>query len=208
MRIGIIGAGNIGSALARRFARVGYEVLLSNSRGPQTLTGLVQEIGGPVRAVTAAEAAASGEAVVVSIPYGRHRELPAEPLRGKVVVDTCNYYPERDGHDPDLDEDTTTSSEKIKAHTEANLVKAFNTLPAATLRDGGRPKGDPGRLAIPVSGSDEEAKAVVAGLIRDIGFDAVDAGTLSQGGRKHQPGTKVYAQALNAAELDALLRAE
>ncbi len=208
MRIGIIGAGHIGSTLARLFAGIGYDVVISNSRGPQTLTGLVEEIGGTVRAATAEEAARYGEAVVVAIPYGRYRELPTEPLRDKVVIDTCNYYPERDGRDPDLDADTTTSSEKIRAHTGANLVKAFNSIPWDKLRDGARPKGDPQRLAIPVSGSDEEAKAVVAGLIRDIGFDALDAGTLSQGGRKHQPGTKIYGGEWNARELDALLPVE
>ncbi|MBY8881076.1 NADPH-dependent F420 reductase [Actinacidiphila acidipaludis] len=207
MRIGIIGAGRIGSSLARHFAGIGHEVVLANSRGPETLQALVTGIGGPVRAGTVEEAAAFGQVVVVSVPYGRHRELPAETLRGKVVIDTCNYYPERDGHDAELDGDSTTSSEKIQAFTGADVVKAFNAIYWEYLRDRGRPRGDPGRLAIPVSGADEEAKAVVAGLIRDIGFDPVDAGRLGEGGRKHQPGTTVYGAELSAAETEALLHA-
>jgi 8-hydroxy-5-deazaflavin:NADPH oxidoreductase len=206
MRIGVIGAGRIGSTLARHLVRVGHEVVISNSRGPETLAGLVEEIGGALRAVTVAEAAAFGPVVVVSIPYGRYRELPAGRLRDKVVVDTCNYYPERDGHDPGLDDGTTTSSERMRAYTDSNLVKAFNTLFWETLRDRARPKGDPERLAVPVSCSDEEGKAVVSGLIRDIGFDPVDAGYLGPGGRKHQPGTRVYTAELSAAEMSALLR--
>ncbi|MFJ6212333.1 NADPH-dependent F420 reductase [Streptomyces sp. NPDC092296] len=207
MRIGIIGAGHIGATLARQFSRIGHDVVISNSRDPETLRGLVEELDGKVRAVTPAEAVAFGEVVVVSIPYGRYRELPTEGLQGKVVIDTCNYYPERDGRDPDLDSDATTSSEKIRDHLGgADLVKAFNSIYWENLRDRSRPKGDPERLAIPISGSDEEAKAVVAGLIRDIGFDPVDAGYLGPGGRKHQPGAKVYAAELTADELSALLR--
>lgn len=207
MRIGIIGAGHIGSSLAKQFTRVGYDVAVSNSRGPETLAGLVAELGDRARALTAEEAAAYGEAVVVSIPYGRYRELPADQLRDKVVIDTCNYYAERDGHDPELDSDATTSSERIRAHTHANVVKAFNAIYWENLRDGDRPKGAPDRLAIPISGSDEDAKAVVAGLIRDIGFDPVDAGNLGQGGRKHQPGTKAYGAEMRAEELSALFHA-
>ena len=206
MRIGIIGAGHIGATLARQFTRIGHEVAISNSRDPGTLQPLVEELGGKARAVTVPEAVAFGEVVVVSVPYGRYRELPTEGWDGKVVVDTCNYYPERDGHDPDLDSDATTSSEKIQDHLGgADVVKAFNAIHSANLRDGGRPKGDPGRLAIPISGADEEAKAVVAGLIRDIGFDPVDAGYLGRGGRKHQPGTTVYGVELSSEELSALL---
>jgi predicted dinucleotide-binding enzyme len=201
MKIGIIGAGRIGATLARHFARIGHEVALSNSRGPETLTDLVREMGSSVQATTAAEAADFGQVVVVAIPYGRFRELPAEQLRGKVVIDTCNYYPERDGHDPELDADTTTSSEKIRAFTGANLVKACNAIYWENLRDRGLPKGTPGRLAIPVSGTDWEAKTVVSGLIRDIGFDPVDAGDLGLGGRKHQPGSRVYGAELSADEL-------
>jgi 8-hydroxy-5-deazaflavin:NADPH oxidoreductase len=205
MRIGIIGAGHIGSTLARHFAGIGHEVTIANSRGPETLQGVVAQIDGPVRPVHAAEAARFGQLAIVAIPYGRIGELPAAELRDKVVIDTCNYYPDRDGHDPELDEDRTTSSEKLRAATGANVVKAFNAIYWENLRDRGRPKGDPERLAIPLSGDDEEAKAVVSGLIRDIGFDPVNAGRLGGGGRKHQPGSAVYAAELSAAQLDALL---
>ncbi|MFI2287238.1 NAD(P)-binding domain-containing protein [Streptomyces niveus] len=205
MRIGIIGAGRIGSTLARHFAGIGHDVALANSRGPETLTELVAGIGGPLRAVSAEEAARFGQVVVVSIPYGHIRDLPAAQLRDKVVIDTCNYYPQRDGHEPDLDDDSTTSSEKVRALTDSNLVKAFNAIAWEVLRDRGRPKGDPARLAIPISGDDEEAVAVVAGLIRDIGFDPVNAGHLGGGGRKHQPDTDGYLVELSAHELDARL---
>ncbi|WP_405801318.1 NADPH-dependent F420 reductase [Streptomyces sp. NBC_01506] len=203
MRIGIIGAGHIGSTLARHFAGIGHDVALANSRGPETLTELVAGIDGPVRAVTAEEAARFGQVVIVSVPYGHLGDLPTSELRDKVVIDTGNYYPERDGHQPDLDDDSTTSSEKVRNATDSNLVKAFNAMYWQTLRDRGRPKGDPARLAIPISGDDEEAVAVVAGLIRDIGFDPVNAGHLGGGGRKHQPGSSVYGVELSAGELDA-----
>ncbi|MFF4650971.1 NADPH-dependent F420 reductase [Streptomyces sp. NPDC001380] len=208
MRIGIIGAGHIGATLAQHFARIGHEVAVSNSRGPETLQDLVRELDAGARAVTPAEAVAFGEVVVVSVPYGRYRELPATGYEGRIVVDTCNYYPERDGQDPDLDSDATTSSEKIRDHLGgADVVKAFNAIHWQNLRDRGRPKGDPERLAIPVSGGDEEAKAVVAGLIRDIGFDPVDAGYLGRGGRRHQPGSRLYGAELTAREVSALLHA-
>lgn len=207
MKIGMIGAGHIGSTLALHFVRVGHDVAVSNSRGPESLAGLVEEIGGSIRAVTAQEAAEFGQIVVVTIPYGRYTELPTEPLRDKLVIDTCNYYPERDGHDAELDDDRTTSSEKIRAHTGSNLVKAFNAIHWQNLRDRARGKGEPGRLAIPMSGTDAEAKAVVSGLIRDIGFDPVDAGDLDSGGRTHQPGTRLYGAELSAAEMSDLLRA-
>ncbi|WP_049574044.1 NADPH-dependent F420 reductase [Streptomyces sp. SBT349] len=207
MRIGLIGAGHIGSTLARRFTDTGHEVALSNSRGPETLQELVASLGGPARAVTPEEAADFGDLVVVTIPYGRYRELPAGALRGKLVVDTCNYYPQRDGADPELDDDSTTSSEKIQDFTEARVVKAFNAIYWYNLRDRARPSGDPDRLAIPVSGDDEEAKSVVAALIRETGFEPVDAGSLAQGGRKHQPGSRVYTAELSADEAHSLLDA-
>jgi predicted dinucleotide-binding enzyme len=207
MKIGIIGAGRVGSTLARHFVRIGHDVVISNSSGPKTLSGLVEEIGGTLRAVTVEQAATFGQVVVVCIPYGRYEELPKDALKDKVVIDTCNYYAQRDGHDPELDDDRTTSSEKIRAHTNANVVKAFNAIHWENLRDRGRPKGDPGRLAIPLSGTDTEAKGVVAGLIRDIGFDPVDAGDIGRGGRTHQPGGRLYGAELTAQEANDLLRA-
>ncbi|MBW8484341.1 NADPH-dependent F420 reductase [Actinomadura parmotrematis] len=205
MRIGIIGAGHIGSTLARHFTDLGEDVVIANSRGPETLADLVAEIGGGLKAGTAQEAAAFGEIVVVSIPYGRYRELPAAELRDKVVIDTMNYYPERDGQDADLDADATTSSEKVQEFTGADVVKAFNAIYWEHLRDRGRPAGDPARTAIPVSGNDTDTKNAVGDLISAIGFDAVDAGTLGRGGRKHQPGTPPYGAELTAHDLNALL---
>ena len=202
MKIGIIGAGNIGGTLARHFVRAGHEVAVANSRGPETLQEFVAELGEGARAVTPPEAIAFGEVVVVSIPLGRYRELPAEGAEGKIVIDTNNYYPQRDGHFEQLDSDRTTSSELLQAHMKgARVVKAFNAIYWVRLRDLGRPGDDPERIGIPISGDDEEAKAVVAGLIDEIGFEAVDAGNLAEGGRKHQPGTPVYTADLRAAEL-------
>ena len=207
MRIGIVGAGNIGGTLAGHFTRAGHEVAVSNSRGPETLQDLVAELGERARAVTPPEAIEFGEIVVVSVPFGRFRELPPEHADGKVVIDTNNYYPNRDGHFKELDTDRTTSSELLQAHMKgARVVKAFNAIYWGRLRDLGRPAGDPERIGIPISGDDEKAKRIVAGLIDEIGFEAVDAGTLAEGGRQHQPGTPVYTADLRAPELRDQLR--
>jgi len=208
MRIGIIGSGHIGGTLAKLFVAAGHEVAVSNSRGPETLAGLVEPLGARGQAMTAEDAERFGELVVVSVPLGRYREVPADGVDGKVVIDTNNYYPQRDGHFPELDDDSTTSSELLLAHLPgARVVKAFNAIVWTRLRDDGRPVGDPERLGIPISGDDEQAKRTVAELIDEIGFDPVDAGTLAQGGRKHQPGTPAYTQGLPTAELRARLAA-
>ena len=206
MRIGIIGAGHIGGTLAKRFVDAGHEVAFSNSRGPETLAGLVEELGPRARAMTAAEAAQFGDLVVVSVPFGRYRALPREAAAGKVVIDTNNYYPRRDGHFEELDNDHTTSSELLQAHLSGtHVVKAFNAILWSRLRDDGRPAGDDDRLGIPISGDDERSKQTVAELIDEIGFDPVDAGTLAEGGRKHQPGTAAYTDGLPTSELRARL---
>jgi predicted dinucleotide-binding enzyme len=202
VRIGIIGAGRIGGTLAERFVAAGHEVAISNSRGPETLAGLVEG----ARPMTAADAERFGEVVVVSIPLGRYREVPTDAVEGKVVIDTNNYYPQRDGQIPELDDDSTTSSELLQTHLpEARVVKAFNAIVWTKLRDDGRPAGDRDRLGIPISGDDEQAKRTVAELIDEIGFDAVDAGTLAEGGRRHQVGARAYTQGLPTAELRARL---
>jgi predicted dinucleotide-binding enzyme len=206
MMIGIIGAGHIGGTLAKRFLDAGHEVAVSNSRGPETLAGLVEELDGRAQAMTAEEAERYGDVVVVSIPLGRYRELPTDAVAGKVVIDTNNYYPQRDGHLEELDSDRTTSSELLQAHLAgARVVKAFNAIQWMRLRDEGRPPEDPERLGIPISGDDEKAKRTVAELINQIGFDPVDAGTLAEGGRKHQTGAPAYTQGLPTAELRARL---
>lgn len=208
MRIGIIGAGHIGGTLARAFVRAGHEVAISNSRAPATLDGLANQLGPRARAVTVAEAAEFGDVVVVSVPFGRYRELPAESFAGKVVIDTNNYYPQRDGHFDELDSDRTTSSELLQAHLPgARVVKAFNAIRWDHLGDDGRPAGDPERIGIPISSDDESAKRIVAELIEQIGFDPVDAGTLAAGGRKHQPGSPIYIADLSSRELRARLAA-
>jgi predicted dinucleotide-binding enzyme len=202
MRIGIIGAGRIGGVLARHFVMQGHEVAVSNSREPETLGDLVAELGKNARAMTPADVAKWAEVVVVSVPFGRYTELPTEGFEGKTVIDTNNYYPARDGVFPELDNDTTTSSELLQQHLKgARVVKAFNGINWEHLRDFSRPPGRPNRIGIPISGDDAEAKAAVAALIDSIGFDAVDAGTLAVGGRKHQPGTEVYAADLRTADL-------
>ena len=208
MRIGIIGVGHIGGTLAKLLLDAGHEVAVSNSRGPETLVSLVAELGGRAQATTAAEVARFGDVIVVSIPLGRYREVPTEAVAGKVVIDTNNYYPQRDGHFEELDSDRTTSSELLQGHLpDARVVKAFNAIQWMRLRDDGHPAGDPERLGIPISGDDEEAKRTVAELIEQIGFDPVDAGTLARGGRKHQTGGPAYTQGLPTAELRARLSA-
>jgi predicted dinucleotide-binding enzyme len=208
MRIGIIGAGHIGGTLARHFLDAGHEVAVSNSRGPATLAGLVDELGAQAQAMTSGDAARFGDVVVVSVPFGRYREVPSEGFAGKVVIDTDNYYPQRDGHFEELDGDRTTSSELLQAHLPgARVVKAFNAIVWKRLRDDCRPAGDRERIGIPISGDDEQAKRTVAELIEQIGFDPVDAGTLAEGGRKHQPGSPAYTEGLQTEELRARLAA-
>jgi predicted dinucleotide-binding enzyme len=192
MRIGLIGAGHIGGTLARLFVQAGHQVAVSNSRGPQTLVDLVQSLGDNAKATTPQEAAEFGDVVVVSVPLKAYGDVPVEPLAGKVVIDTNNYYAQRDGQIAELDDDSTTSSELLAGHLKnARVVKAFNQLRADHLGERGHPAGAPGRLAIPIAGDDPDAKKVVAHLIDEIGFDAVDTGSLSSG-RLFQPGTSLY----------------
>src|SRR5438067_317672 len=191
--LGFIGSGRIGGTVARLAVAAGYDVVLSNSRGPQTLTDLVAELGPHARAATPAEAAAAGDLVVVSIPLRAYREVPAEPLAGKVVIDTDNYYPQRDGHIGELDDGSATSSELLQRHLPgARVVKAFNNIMFRHLASLARPSGAPDRSALPIAGDDAEAKATVAGFLDAIGYDTVDAGPLGAGGRAFQPDTPAY----------------
>lgn len=207
MRIGIIGAGHIGGALAAMFIEAGHEIGISNSRGPRSLAGLVEALGDKACAMTADEAGRFGDLVVVSIPFGRFREIPVAPLDGKIVIDTNNYYPQRDGSFATLDDGRTTSSEMLQEHLPGSrVVKAFNTMQAARLRSSGRPSGDPARLGIPIAGNEKLAKQAVAGLIDQVGYDAVDFGDLAAG-RRLQPGSAVYAAGLTGAELRRRLAA-
>lgn len=191
MRIGIIGSGHIGHALAVRFAAAGHRVMVSNSRGPDTLTDLVASIPGEVLAGTVPEAAGFGEVVAVAIPLRAIGDLPPEPFAGKLVVDANNYFPQRDGHIPELDADQTTSSELLASRLPgARVVKAFNTVYFRRLLDDSHPELPAAeRLAIPVAGDDPDAKRTVIDLIDQIGFTGVDAGTLAES-RRLQPGRR------------------
>ncbi len=206
MRIGIIGSGNIGSTTARLFVDVGHEVAIANSHGPQTLTGLVDSLGGRARAATAAQVAEFGEVVVVAIPYGHYRDLPAEELEGRIVADATNYYPARDGNIPALDSDQMSSSQLLASRLDgASVVKAFNTMYFRTLASAGRPDAPMAeRLAIYVAADDPDAKRVVSGLIERIGFAPVDAGSLADS-RRQQPGGAVSGADLKQPEAEAAL---
>jgi 8-hydroxy-5-deazaflavin:NADPH oxidoreductase len=199
MRIGIIGAGNIGGTLTRRLSALGHEVSVANSRGPETLADLAAETG--ARAVSVTEAARAGEVVVVTIPERNVPALPAGLFDGVpgsvVVVDTGNYYPRnRDGLIAAI-EDGTTESRWVSQQLGRPVVKTFNNIYARHLLEKGQAAGTPGRIALPVAGDDSRAKQVVMALVDELGFDPVDAGGLDDSWRQ-QPGTPVYAQDFDA----------
>ena len=199
--LGLIGAGHIGSQLARLAIANGYSVVISNSRGPETLSGLVAELGTKARAATPADAAKAGDIVVVTLPLKNYKTVPVEPLAGKVVIDTNNYYPQRDGQIPELDNESTTVSELLQAHLpKSKVVKAFNHLYAASLTTDGQPAGSSNRRALVIAGDDKDAKETVTRLIDLFGFDTVDAGPLKEGWRI-QRDTPGYGPRRNAGEL-------
>src|SRR3954447_9995602 len=192
--IGLIGSGHIGGTVARLAVDAGHDVVLSNSRGPETLTDLVAELGPRARAATATEAAAAGDVVVVTVPLKAYRQVAVEPLRGKVVIDTNNYYPQRDGHISELDDESTTSSELLQAHLpESSVVKAFNNISFVHLRALARPSGSPERSVLAIAGDDADAKRTVTEFLDSIGYDAYDVGPLAEGWR-FQPDTPAYGQ--------------
>jgi len=191
--VGFIGSGNIGGTVARLAVAAGYDVVLSNSRGPETLGDLVAELGPKARAATAAEAAAAGDLVVVSVPLRAYASVPAQPLAGKVVLDTNNYYPQRDGQFAELDDGSTTGSELLQRHLgTARVVKVFNNIFFKHLAALARPAGAADRSALAIAGDDPAAKAAVTEFLDAIGYDAVDAGPLGEGGRRFQVGSKAY----------------
>jgi 8-hydroxy-5-deazaflavin:NADPH oxidoreductase len=199
--VGLIGAGHIGSQLARLAVANGYKVVLSNSRGPESLKPLIAELGPLARAATPVDAARAGDVVVVTMPLKNYRSVPVEPLAGKIVIDTNNYYPQRDGRIPELDNGSTTSSELLQAHLPTSkVVKAFNHLYAAELTTTGKPAGAPNRRALVIAGDEAGAKAVVSRLIDQFGFDVVDAGPLKESWRI-QVGTPGYGPRRTADEL-------
>lgn len=199
MKIGIIGAGHIGSTLTRRFRQLGHGVAVANSRGPETLRDLAAETG--ATAVTVRDAVRDRDVVVVTIPEKNIPDLPDGLFDAAsddtVVIDTGNYYPRRDGR-IDAIEEGTPESAWVAERLGRPVVKAFNNIYAADLMNGGHPAGDPHRIALPVAGDDPEARAVVLRLVEELGFDGVDAGTLDESW-KQQPGTPVYATNLDEA---------
>jgi hypothetical protein len=206
MRIGIIGSGNIGSTAAKLFVDAGHTVAISNSRGPESLAGLVGELGPDARAATVEEAATFGDVVLEAIPYGEYESLPADALAGTVVISAANYYPQRDG---EIDLGGRTQTELVAEHlADSTVVKAFNTMYYETLRDDARPDAPlDERLVLFVAGDSEAAKATVAELIEEIGFAPLDVGSLAES-EVVEPGSPVYNEptTLEAAraELEAL----
>jgi predicted dinucleotide-binding enzyme len=199
MNIGIIGAGNIGSSLARLLSNAGYPVMISNSRGPESLQDLVHELGNGVQAGTAEDAAHFGEVVIEAIPFKHIRSLPVSALTGKILVTAANYYPNRDG---EIDLNGKTHSELVaEVVPEARVIKAFNTIYYVHLQtqgDTSKPLAE--RRAIFMAGNDAEAKTVVRSLIEAIGFGAVDTGTLANSSVQ-QPGADIYNQDLTVDEV-------
>ncbi len=190
--VGLIGSGRIGGTVARLGVAAGHPVVLSNSRGAETLTGLVRELGPLARAATGAQAAAAGDIVVVTIPFKAYRSVPVEPLAGKVVVDTGNYYPQRDGQIADLDSGSVTSSELLQRHLPTSaVVKAFNNIFVKHLQSLGRPSGAADRTFLPIAGDDPDAKSAMTAFLDSIGYGAIDVGPLAEGWRQ-QPGMPAY----------------
>ena len=204
MKIGIIGAGHIGGTLTRRLAALGHDVSVANSRGPESLASLAAEAGAQATAIT--DVVKDKDVVVVTIPMKSVPELPKGLFRSAdprtVVIDTGNYYPQRDGR-IDAIESGTAESRWVADQLGRPVVKAFNTIHAKHLMERGRPAGDPARMAVSIAGDDDAAKRVVLQLIEELGFDGVDAGGLDESWRQ-QPGTPVYGAALGA---DATRRA-
>jgi predicted dinucleotide-binding enzyme len=207
MKIGIIGAGHIGSALAGRLGSLGHTVYIANSRGPETLTDLAAKTG--ATPVTAREAARHGELIVVTIPLKNIPDLPQDLFAGVAaevpVIDTSNYYPLlRDGQIPELETGDLTESEWVQQHLGRPVVKAFNNIFADHLAAPGQPAGTPGRVGLPVAADDAAAKRQVMALIEELGFDAVDGGSLRESWRQ-QPGGPIYCNDLPADQLRAQL---
>lgn len=205
--IGIIGAGHIGSALAEAFAGLGYDVVIANSRGPETLAELVARLGPRVTASTATGAAEAADVAVVTVPLKALKDIPAAPLAGKIVLDTNNYYFERDGHIDALDRGETTTSQLLQEHLpDSTVVKAFNQIRAGEILTTGSPAGTPDRRALGTASDDDEAVAFVTELYDRLGFDTVSAGPLSESWRLERD-RPAYVTRQNAEELRANLAA-
>ncbi|MCU1528163.1 MAG: oxidoreductase coenzyme F420-dependent [Frondihabitans sp.] len=183
--VGIIGSGQIGTTLARLAIRAGHRVVLSNSRGPETLAAAIAELGPRASAATSAEAAAAGHIVVVTVPVSAFPDLPTTALEDKTIIDTCNYGPERDGRIPELDDRSITSSELLQRHIPgATVVKAFNNIFYEHLLWLARPAGAPDRSVLPIAGDSDAAKATVTEFIDSVGYDVADTGVLADSWRQ------------------------
>ncbi|MBK4347466.1 NADPH-dependent F420 reductase [Lacisediminihabitans changchengi] len=203
--IGLIGAGHIGSQLARVAITQGYDVVISNSRGPETLSDLVAELGPKARAATAVEAAEAADIAVVTVPLKNYTQVPVEPLAGKIVIDTNNYYFERDGRIPALDEGTTTVSGMLQEHLPTSrVVKGFNNIMSGDITTDGTPAGTPNRRALPIASDFPEAAEFLIDFLDKAGFDAVDASPLSESWRFERD-RPAYVSRQNVAELEANL---
>jgi 8-hydroxy-5-deazaflavin:NADPH oxidoreductase len=190
--VGIIGSGMIGGTVARLSVAAGHQVVVSNSRGPETLQELVAELGPLATAATAEQAAEAGDLVVVSIPVKAFAEIPAKPLAGQAVLDTGNYYPQRDGNIEELDTGALTSSGLLQRDLpEAHVVKVFNNIYFKHLQSLARPAGAEDRSALPIAGDDPAAKAAVTAYLDSIGYDAADAGPVAESWRQ-EPNTPAY----------------
>jgi predicted dinucleotide-binding enzyme len=190
--VGIIGSGQIGTTLARLAIGAGHRVVLSNSRGPETLAATVSELGLRASAAMSAEAAAAGDIVVVTVPVSAFPALPAAALGGKTVIDTCNYGPERDGQFPELDGASLTSSELLQRYLpDAVVVKAFNNIFYKHLLSLGRPAGAADRSSLPIAGDSALEKTVVSEFIDSLGYDVLDTGSLAESWRQ-ATGTPVW----------------
>ncbi|MFC6018023.1 NADPH-dependent F420 reductase [Plantactinospora solaniradicis] len=201
--IGFIGSGNIGSTLARLAVGAGHDVVLSNSRSPETLHNLIAELGPRARAATTAEAATVGDIVVVAVPIRAYRQVPAAPLRGKVVIDTLNYDPARQGRVPEIEAGDTPAPLLLQSHLAgSSVVKAFSTVFFKHLANLGRPAGAADRSAVPIAGDDPIAKKAVAALIDSLGYDTYDVGPLAES-RRFAPGTPAQHAHLDPAGMFA-----
>jgi 8-hydroxy-5-deazaflavin:NADPH oxidoreductase len=201
--IGIIGSGHVGSNLAKAAIAHGYDVVISNSQGPDSLDGLVAGLGPRARAATPEAAAAAADFAIVAIPITSIGQVPVEQLAGKVVVATINYFPQRDGHIAEIDNGTTTAPGLLQAHLPASrVVRAFSMIDAADMSGDGHPDGDPKRRALALAGDDPAARKLVAGLYDEFGFDAVDMGGLAESWRV-DPGQPAFVVRQTTAELTA-----
>jgi 8-hydroxy-5-deazaflavin:NADPH oxidoreductase len=201
--IGILGSGHVGNNLAKAAIAHGYDVVLSNTQGPDSLSGLVRELGPHASAATPAGAAGAGDFAIVAIPLATIGQVPVGPLAGKVVICTINYFPEPYGHVLEIDNGTTTAPGLLQAHLpESRVVRAFSMINAAEMSGDGHPPGDPRRRALALAGDDPAAKRLVAGLYDEFGFDAVDIGGLGESWRV-DAGQPAFVTRQNIAELTA-----